>query len=146
MSWGYKILFLYTGFVLLVLFMVFLAYRQDVPLVFDDYYKQELKYQEEIDKLKNARSLPVPISIEYLADDRALRIHFPAGQPGSLTGTIQLMRPSDPKMDTSFPVRADDHMIQRVSLGGMQNGFWKLKVYWENDYKQFLEEKDLIIQ
>ena len=40
MNWGHKILFLYIGFVLLVLIMVFLAYRQDVPLVSDDYYQR----------------------------------------------------------------------------------------------------------
>jgi hypothetical protein len=37
-SWGYKIAALYIGFVLLVLFMVFMAMQQKIELVSPDYY------------------------------------------------------------------------------------------------------------
>ena len=146
MSWGYKILFLYAGFVLLVLFMVFLSYRHDVPLVTDDYYRQELKYQEEINKLTNARSLPDPISIEYHVNEQTLVINFPSEHTGKLTGTILFQRPSDLKLDTSFPVKTDEKLVQRITTGGMQKGYWKLKVYWEHSGIQYLEEKDIILQ
>ena len=65
MNWGHKILFLYLGFVILVMVMVFMAYRQDVPLVSDDYYEKELKYQDDIDQFKNAALLAEPIYIKY---------------------------------------------------------------------------------
>jgi hypothetical protein len=146
MSWGYKILLLYSGFVILTLIMVFLAYRQDIPLVADDYYDQELKYQEEINKLTNARSLPHQVSIEYDSREQFLKITYPLEQKGVIQGTIRLQRPSDPKLDTSFPVKSDEMHIQKISTVGLQKGYWKLKLYWENSNIQYLEEKDIILQ
>jgi hypothetical protein len=146
MSWGYKIFLLYSGFVILTLVMVFLAYRQDVPLVADDYYDQELKYQEEINKLTNARSLPHPVSIEYSISDQALVIIFPAEHTGALSGTIRFQRPSDPRLDTGYPVKTDGNLMQKISTRGMQKGYYKLKVYWDHSGVHYLEEKDIIIQ
>ena len=145
MSWGYKILFLYLGFVALTLIMVFMAYRQDVPLVADDYYEKELKYQQEIDRLKNAALLPDPVRIQYDAGRHLLSIQFPVEQSGHVTGTIQLMRPSDPELDTEFTVNAGIEHRQEISTASLKNGLWKLKIYWENADKKYLEEQDLIL-
>ena len=146
MNWGYKILFLYTGFVLFVLVLVILAYRQDVALVTDDYYQKELKYQEEIDRLRNARSLKEPLSIEYKPTEKRVYFIFPAAQTGKITGEIQFMRPSDPRKDVNFEVRLREDLVQVISTGGMQKGYWKLKIYWEQSGVKYLEEKDIILQ
>lgn len=146
MNWGYKILLLYSGFILMTLVMVFLAYRQDTPLVSKDYYEKELRYQEDIDEMKNARELPDPIRIEYLPSEEILEIRYPQSNTGQIKGNIQLMRPSDPLQDTGFEVKAGDNRQQRISTASMARGLWKLRIGWENSGKKYLEEKDLILQ
>ncbi len=146
MNWSYKILLLFSGFVLLVLTMVFLSYRQEVPLVSEDYYQQELNYQNEIDMLRNARSLDDHLVIETVDAENSLVIRYPEGQAGRISGKIIFMRPSNPDLDTNFAVKADDSLVQSIRTGGMQKGLWKIKIYWEQGNRKFLEEKDIIIQ
>ena len=53
LNWGKSILAVYIGFVLLMVFMVYIASRQDFDLVAKDYYQQEIAYQTKIDANKN---------------------------------------------------------------------------------------------
>ena len=145
MNWGHKILILYSGFVIMTLVMVFMAYRHDVPLVSDDYYERELKYQDEIDMLTNAGELTSPIRVEYRAGSHLLVIHYPAENTGRITGKIEFMRPSDPKQDTRFQIEVNDQHTQEISTSSMVKGLWNLKVYWENAGTKYLEQQDLIL-
>jgi hypothetical protein len=146
MNWGYKILLLFSGFVIMILFMVFLAYRQDVPLVAEDYYRMELNYQEEINMLKNARSLDDPVIVEFTPEQNIMVIRYPESQSGPFTGRIRLMRPSDPALDTEFSVKTGENHVQEIRIGSLRKGFWKLKIFWMHGSEQFLEDKDIIIQ
>ena len=145
MNWGHKILFLYLSFVILVMVMVFMAYQHDVPLVSEDYYEKELKYQDDIDQLKNAALLADPIYIKYDAGKNNLLIQYPHEHTGRITGSIQFMRPSDPKLDTDFQVTAGNDHRQNISTASLKKGLWKIKIYWENAGKKYLEEQDLVL-
>lgn len=129
----------------MVLVMVFLAYRQDVPLVSDDYYEQELKYQDEIDMMNNASRLAIPLGIEYSPDKRLLTIRYSPGNTGRISGTIQFMRPSDPKLDINFNISVNDRHEQELSTASMAKGLWKMKVYWENAGIKYLLQQDIIL-
>ena len=82
MNWGWKICILYSGFALLTLTMVFFAMNQEVFLVSDDYYKQEIEYQGQIDKMENARALSEPLVISYDSLSKNLVIIFPPDHIG----------------------------------------------------------------
>ena len=73
MSWGWKIVVLYGLFVMMTLSMVFYFMGHDVDLVAKDYYRQEIEYQDQIDKIENARSLKEPIDLEYLMEQSIIK-------------------------------------------------------------------------
>jgi hypothetical protein len=146
MNWGLKIIILYTGFILLVLVLVILSYRQDLHLVVKDYYQREVNYQEEIEMLRNARSIPDELWIEYQHDEKMLVIHYPSHQHGKLTGNIEMIRPSDASMDTGFTVKTNEDNVQSIRTGSLKKGLWKIKIYWELNNRKYLEEKDIILQ
>ena len=50
MNWGYKILMVYVIFIAGILLLVFKSSSQNQDLVTEDYYEQELKYQQKIDE------------------------------------------------------------------------------------------------
>jgi len=100
-NWG-------TGIVIaMILFMVFIlqfVYRisvydkYDHHLVADDYYKDELKYQEQIDKEENANKLIENVKI--IKTDSGLNIVFPKEfESGKISGEIKFLRPSNIKLD-----------------------------------------------
>ena len=62
-NWGYKIVLVYCVFVAGILYLVVQSSRQQMDLVTDDYYAQEIKYQEKIDQSKRASALSEPIRL-----------------------------------------------------------------------------------
>ena len=56
MNWGWKIALVYTLFALMTLGFVVLGSMKKVNLVEKDYYEKEIKYQEQIDKIRNDKS------------------------------------------------------------------------------------------
>ena len=59
-NWGTGIVLAFIGFISFIMYFVVnmnTDKKLDHDLVTEDYYKQELKYQNDIDKEKNAKTL-----------------------------------------------------------------------------------------
>ena len=53
LNWGHYIVIGFIGFVILILFMVFRSYQHNNDLVSEDYYAEEIAFQDVIDKKSN---------------------------------------------------------------------------------------------
>jgi len=76
-NWGTGIV---ISIVLFMIFILYFVYQSLTPeytheLVSEDYYKDELHYQKEIDKLNNAVKLKSKISL--MNSDKGITIQFP---------------------------------------------------------------------
>jgi hypothetical protein len=67
-SWGHSILFTYLAFAGGILFMVYLASRENRDLVSEHYYADELAYQSVIDQSANTAALSTAVTVEQSAD------------------------------------------------------------------------------
>jgi hypothetical protein len=146
MNWGWKIFFITAGFILLVLFMVFKAMQQDFHLVSEDYYDKEIKYQGEIDKIKNARDLEDGLKIEYLLKEDKMKFTYPLQHRNGIKGSIFLFRPSDSSLDTSFPIKPGQDGTQIISVASLEKGLWQVKVNWAFGNMEYQQEKNIILQ
>jgi len=146
MNWGWKIFLITAGFVLFILFMVFRAMQQDFHLVYEDYYDKEIKYQGEIDNIKNARNLKDGLKIEYLLREGKVKFTYPPEHKNSIKGAIYFFRPSDSSLDTSFPIQSESDGTQFISVNSLKKGLWQVKVNWTFGSQEFQEEKNLTIQ
>lgn len=142
MSWGWKIVVLYSLFVIMTLFMVFFFTRQKVDLVADDYYKQEIDYQGQIDKISNAKLLKEPVGIEYFAESRIVKFNFPQEHSeGGVNGKIYFYRPSNADEDKKFDILLESTGVQKIAVGSLNKGLWKVKISWTSSGKEFYDEK-----
>ena len=142
MSWGWKIVVVYSLFVIMTLSMVFYFMGQEVDLVSEDYYKQEIEYQRQINKISNANALDEPIGFNYLAESRTLTITFPEAQVGnSLKGKIHFYRPANADEDKEFIINPEDSGKQIVAVDSLSKGLWKVKISWSFGGKDFYDEK-----
>lgn len=83
MSWGYRIMLLFTGFAALMITLVYKATHTKYELVSKDYYADELRYQEKIDGMNNAS---VAGNLTVTNDTKYIRVQLPASitqQPDS---------------------------------------------------------------
>lgn len=146
MSWGWKIVILIAAFVIFVLFMVFMAVQEDFHLVADNYYEKEIKYQGEIDRIRNARALTRQLKIEYLPAASLVIFTYPEDQKKEIRGEITFFRPSDASLDQRYLIEPDDQGQQRISVQSLPKGLWQVKVNWEYGSSEYREEKNLIFQ
>ncbi|SDJ75814.1 hypothetical protein SAMN05421823_10131 [Catalinimonas alkaloidigena] len=143
MNWGYKILFGYLGFVALIVTLVTLCVRQEVFLVADDYYRQEVAYQQQIDKIENARRLPQRLAMNYDPDGQQVVFSFP--QREGCQGEIYFFRPSDATQDFRIPVQTEATGRQVVRVQAKQPGLWRIKITWQVGDQQFYDEQTVVI-
>ena len=146
MSWGWKIVVVYVLFVAMTLSMVVYFMRQKVDLVATDYYKQEIEYQDQLDKISNARSLQKQVGFEYDAGARRVKVEFPAQHVNDgLSGDIHFYRPSDADQDRTFDISPNDDGLQEIAIGSLPRGLWRVKISWSSGGVEFYDEKALTL-
>ena len=142
MNWGWKIVVVYSAFVVMTLGMVFYFMGHKVDLVATDYYKQEIEYQDQIDKIANAKSLKEPLGFEFSPARRTVKINFPSEHLVSgLNGKIHFYRPSDSSLDKEFDINPTESGEQVISIGSLNKGLWKVKISWMAADISYYDEK-----
>lgn len=138
MNWGIKITVLYVGFVILILSLVSMAMHQNVDLVSKDYYEQELKFQDKIDKGNRTNALKEPLTWEI--KHGSLLLKFPEQFKGKkISGSIYFFRPSDETMDKTIPLSADTLQLN-IPTNQLKKGLYKMQINWEANKEEYYNE------
>jgi len=144
-SWGVGITITIIVFTLISFAFIYFAFNQEVNLVRDDYYEEEVRHQEKIDKIKRTQNLTKQLIVKLEAENIVL--NFPTlFDQKKITGTILLFRPADRNKDKLFPVEADSNLTQYIETNDIIPGLWKVQVNWEVDSNSFFNEKILMVQ
>ncbi|HEX6848760.1 MAG TPA: FixH family protein [Chitinophagaceae bacterium] len=140
LSWGYKIAFVYIGFVVFIGILVFKASNQKFDLVTKDYYEQELEYQQVIDHAANTSRLSTKVRIEKKEGE--LRINFPDEMKNrKKLVDFYLYHAADAKKDFRKSFQLDENELTQALPAGM-NGMYELKLSWEAEgVKYYFEQK-----
>ena len=145
-SWPAGIAIIYILFVVILLALVIFSSYHSVDLVAKDYYEQEIKYQQQIDRINRADSLSAPVSWHHDKKQRLVTIQFPMELiADDVEGNILFFRPSDAKQDKLMALRLSSKNIQTISTQHLIPGLWKLKIFWQIDQKDFYAEGILVI-
>lgn len=143
-SWGWKIVALYSGFVMLMLFMVYMTTTEEFHMVKEDYYGAELQHNDHMQKVRNVQALNEAISLTYQPKAQEIAIQFPADMP-QIEGKIQLYRPSNSHLDVSIDLKTDTQNLHRLSTEPYPKGKWILQIDWTSNGKSYYFEKTVII-
>jgi hypothetical protein len=140
-GWGTRIAILYGGFVVLMVSLVTMSMKQDFSLVSDDYYQQELAYQNTIDASRNRSALSAPATVS--AYTKEVVIGFPAEFAGSsITGTVHFYSPVATKLDRKFDIAASDN-VMHIVREDLVNGRYIVKLSWVAAGTTYYQETDL---
>ncbi len=145
MNWGTKITLSFIVFAIMIFTMVYISMNQDVNLVAKDYYKQEIKYQAQIDRIKNTKLLEERPVIELDRKQLKVIVTFPQELTGTIVdGEIHLFRPSDYTRDFKSKLILDGNNQVIISLAGKAKGLWKVKLTWRDNEKEYYDEKVIV--
>lgn len=142
--WGWGIAIAYTTFVLVMVALVIKSKSVDHALVAEDYYAQDLAYQQHYDKLANAASLKEDLEVFADREGGAVVLRFPA-ELGEPSGRVVFFRPSDKRLDKTFEIRVDAQGEMRVPMAELVRGFWRVKVDWQVGGKAYYKEVSLML-
>lgn len=138
-SWPTGIIIAITSFVIFILSFVYKVTflpEYDHHLVSEDYYMDELNYQQEIDKQNKGLDLKENVTLQKVA--KGLLISFPSEFDYSkITGSISFLRLSNEKIDFIQPIQltSNDLLIEDKNL---VEGRWDVKIEWTVDSKTYL--------
>jgi hypothetical protein len=143
MSWGYRITTVYLAFVAFMAGMVTLCVMQpDIFLVEKEYYKEEIHYQDKLNKLAETARLSQPLTME--AHNGSLTITYPA-EARPTGGRLWIYRPNNANQDRHLPAQANEAGIQQVALAGLAPGRWRIKLDWQCQNRRYFQEKELTL-
>lgn len=140
MSWGKKIAIFYTVFAVSMLSAVIFASMQTLHLVSEDYYQEEIAYENRIQEIKNVQELGEEVKVEQVSESE-FSFHFPKSAQEAI-GLIQFYRPSDARLDRAFPIKLADGK-QLILVDELAGGNWQVQIQWVQDGKAFYQELDV---
>jgi hypothetical protein len=139
MSWGIRITILYVGFIVMILFLVFKTMGEKVDLVSADYYQNELKFQDQVDRQNESASLAEQPLIT--ATGKNVEVKFPGAVAAeNISGTIKFYRPSDSSRDFTVNVQPDATGVQLFSQEKFVKGIYQVQISWSADGKKYYNE------
>ena len=145
-NWGTKIVIAYICFGIIIFSMVFISMKQDVSLVAKDYYKQEIAYGDQMNRISNFNSLDEPPSINFDRTSSRLTLEFPLALTVKINkGTIHLFRPSSADLDKKYNIKLNEKGDQTINLANLSNGLWKVKLNWTMDGDEYYHERTIVI-
>ncbi|MCB0767846.1 MAG: FixH family protein [Flavobacteriales bacterium] len=110
MNWGKGIAAALIAFAAMMAWFLVKASQNPEPLVTEDYYAEELRFQQRIDGMVKAQAFSAPVTMTFERDRVWLR--FPAELAGEpVSGELALLRPNGPKADRSFQFVTDSGAV-----------------------------------
>jgi nitrogen fixation protein FixH len=140
--WGHGIAIFFSLFVAVMLTALFMSKKEKVDLVTEDYYAQELVYQDRIDQKRNARN--AGMEVKTLNENEYLVIELPEllKNASKVEGNITLYRPSDSAFDVVAPVTLADSARVKIHHSKLQKGNYILKMQLNMDGKEYYLEQN----
>ena len=146
-KWGVGIFAIYGAFALLTLGFVFFASSQKFHLVTDDYYGEQIKHQQHIDKENRAKSLKTPLKTRFHAQSKTVELLFPPElDVENISGYVLFFRPSDASQDKVLPVQPDPSGKQHINVSHLSKGNWRIKIFWKHNNADYYDESVFYIK
>lgn len=124
-----------------IIFIVYKASTYNYDMVIDQYYEEELKFNDQARAIKNAAALSAPLKIEQVND--YIIIEFPPECANKdIKGKLQLYRASDATKDIMIPLVFTSGNIITIPLSQTIKGNYNVIAQWIMDGKEykFVEE------
>jgi len=138
-NWGTAMVIamvLFMAFILQFVYRSIAVDKYEHHLVSEDYYKDELYYQQEIDKMNNASKLTQNVKVDRVGE--GMLVSFPDEMNFTkITGIVYFQRPSDERLDFKKEISLSDH-IMLIKDDKLINGKWKVKIDWKYGNDEYL--------
>lgn len=145
LNWGHGIFITMVIFVIMMTSFMVRAFHNQEELVTEEYYAEELKYQDRIDHMTNATEAGEAMRTEVAAG--TLVLIFPsrfAGKP--ITGSVHLLKPNDSRADRTVELVVDNAGQCALDTHDWMKGVYHVQVDWKADGVDHYSEDHIHVQ
>jgi hypothetical protein len=139
MNWGKWIVVSFVLFAGFIATLVTVCIREDISLVTNDYYKDELAYQAQLDRMHNAERLEKKPVIS-ISGNEFLRIDFNTEEKIE-KGRLNLFCPANEKFDRTFSILSANGAELDFPIDQLQKGMYRAKLFWTMKGKEYYIEE-----
>ena len=144
MNWGKSLILVFIIFMSGIGYLAYRTTQTNFDLVENDYYKQELSYQQKIDKANEANKLSEQISIVQTKE--GIKMQLPIDMKDKkISGEVWFYCAYDKNRDKKFSIETDSALAQIFSNEQVLPGNYTVKINWSGDQKNYYSEKYLTI-
>lgn len=139
--WPYGLVAILGTFVCGVVSFGIIAIRNNQDLVSPDYYDQEIRFQQQINRVARTEALSSEVTVALVPGSGQLQLQVPANS----VGTLKLYRPADARLDLVFPLTLDAQGRQRFDVSGLKPGLWKARLQWKSGSEEYFKDVPVVI-
>lgn len=142
LNWGSYIVIVYAIFIVFILYFVVkiqtdAKYKNE--LVVEEYYKQDAKYQEELNKIQNSVDLSIKPTITLT--EVGITIVFPNNfDANKISGKVVMYRPSNKNLDFEVPISAP---LTNIANKNLVRGLWNISILWNYEGKEYITKEKI---
>ncbi|WP_397363046.1 FixH family protein [Olleya sp. R77988] len=145
LNWGTAIVIAFIGFISFIMYFVISMNTDkslDHDLVNENYYKQELEYQNDIDKETNSKSLVSKLT--WKKTPEGMVVNFPKDLDyKSIKGKVFLYRPSNKQLDFETTISLSNHNLL-IPDKRLLDGRWNIKIDWNYKDTNYMFKEDIL--
>ena len=141
MNWGKGLTIAMVLFIGYILSMVFMMLNSSSDKVEEDYYQQEIKYEQR--KVATENGFKYSDQISVTNGKNQVEIIFPEGiDINNVEGTIHFYRPENASLDRKYAFNSQTGRAQLIPNSELAEGNYVVKLLWkENDTDFYVEKK-----
>lgn len=147
LNWGSYIVIAFALFITFILYFVVKVQsdsKYDNDLVVEEYYKHDIHYQDEMQRVQNAQDLPLKPVVALLENE--VTITFPdTFDPKKITGNVALYRASNKKFDFQVKLSLTEPTLH-IPKTNMVDGNWDINMEWQYEGKSYLTKESIYIK
>jgi hypothetical protein len=137
-NWGHGVSLFLGAFIIFILTFVYKTVvrpEYDHKLVSEEYYKDEIHFQQEIDRVNNA--LQLKQNVVLLKSDKGIHVVFPSiFDSEKVKGFVEIQRANDDKLDLKTEIVLNN-MQMIIPADKLVKGSYNIKVVWDYDKMPF---------
>jgi hypothetical protein len=129
-------------FALFIGTLVFVSMKQEISLVSNTYYEDELKHSEKMQRVSNANALNSKPALSF--EGNQVKVSFDQFNQIE-NGKLTVQRPSKAGLDYQFNVPAGSEPIQVFELKKWEQGLYRVGFSWSLNGQNYYVEKLLVL-
>lgn len=132
MSWSYKIILAYTGFLSMMFYFVYVASQQNNELVDSHYYEKEKQFAQTLIGIRNLDSMGYAVSLRN--DAQFVTLAFTKESVRQMhNGVVDFICLSDKSKDLHMEINLDSTSTMVIPANKFIQAQYQVRVEWMNN-------------